>query len=121
GLDSVKDADGSVIREAPLAEFHCSRKFIAAARAGMFGLRTHPNHPSAANSTEQQHHARTERCESGQHRAWQTVVLLQKQSRVALSYRVKSRFETRFLPLMSCGRLVLNEPRHRRRLKRHCH
>ena len=50
---------------------------------------------------------RTERCESGQYSAWQTIVPFHKQWRVTLSYSLKSHFGTEFLPLgMAANRLV---------------
>jgi hypothetical protein len=59
--------------------------------------------------TPQQYHARTKWCEIGQHGPRQTVVPLHEQSRVTLQYRVKLRFETKFLPLASCAAHVYNE------------
>jgi hypothetical protein len=45
----------------------------------------------------------TEWREIGKHRCRQTVVPFHKQLRVTLYYRLKSRFGTKFLPLVSCG------------------
>ena len=84
-LAGLNPASESLAKHADRTEFHCSRKLIAATRAGALGLRVHgPNRPSAAIWAEKQHHAPPSGAKSAARGLWQTVVLFHKQSRVAL-------------------------------------
>src|ERR1700675_3192519 len=60
-LAGFNPASKTLAKHAYRTEFHCSRKLVAAARAGALGLRFHgPKRPSAGNLSQKQHHASTE-------------------------------------------------------------
>src|SRR5215475_13049432 len=83
-LAGFNPASKTLAEHADRAEFHCSRKLVAATRADTLWLRAHGLTALQPQPDRKQHHAPPSGAKSGRHSAWQTVVPFHEQFRVPL-------------------------------------